>query len=88
MIWIGIHHFDDSSTIDEALKKRCNTGKFSTEFIINNKSITDHKEIANEFNIFCSNIGFNLSVSIELDDNTLHWHSLIILMIQLNIVLI
>ena len=34
-------------TIDEALKKRCNTGKFPTEFIINNKSITDHKEIAN-----------------------------------------
>ena len=60
-------------TIDEALKKRCNTGKFPTEFIIHvyNKSITDHKEIANQFNIFFSNIGFNLSASIELDDNTL-----------------
>ena len=58
-------------TIDEALKKRCNTGKFPTEFIINNKSITDHKEIANQFNIFFSNIGSNLSASIELDDNTL-----------------
>ena len=44
-------------TIDEALKKRCNTGKFPTEFIINNKSITDHEEIANQFNIFFSNIG-------------------------------
>ena len=58
-------------TIDEALKKRCNTGKFPTEFIINNKSITDHKEIANQFNIFFSNIGSNVSASIELDDNTL-----------------
>ena len=58
-------------TIDEALKKRCNTGKFPTKFIINNKSITDHKEIANQFNIFFSNIGSNLSASIELDDNTL-----------------
>ena len=58
-------------TIDEALKKRCNTGKFPTEFIINNKSITDHKEIANQFNFFFSNIGSNLSASIELDGNTL-----------------
>ena len=53
------------------MKNRCNTGKFPTEFIINNKSITDHKEIANQFNIFFSNIGSNLSASIELDDNTL-----------------
>ena len=74
-------------TIDEALKKRCNTGKFPTEFIINNKSITDHKEIANQFNIFFSNIGSNLSASIELEIEP-HWHSLIILMIQLNVVLI
>ena len=58
-------------TIDEALKKSCNMGKFPTEFIINSKSITDHKEIANQFNIFFSNIGSNLSASIELDDNTL-----------------
>ena len=58
-------------TIDKALKKRCNTGKFPTEFIIKNKSITDHKEIPNQFNIFFSNIGSNLSASIELDDNTL-----------------
>ena len=58
-------------TIDKALKKRCNTGKFPTEFSINNKSITDHKEITNQFNIFFSNIGSNLSASIELDDNTL-----------------
>ena len=66
-------------TIDEALKKRYNTGKFPTEFIINNKSITDHKEIANQFNIFFSNIGSNLSASIELDDNTL---ALIIIIIN------
>ena len=58
-------------TIDETLKKRCTTGKFPTEFIKNNKSITDHKEIANQFNIFFLNIGTNLSASIELDDNTL-----------------
>ena len=67
-------------TIYEALKKRCNTGKFPTEFIINNKSITDHKEIANQFNNFFSNIGSNLSASIDntltftdyLDDPTEH----------------
>ena len=53
------------------MKNRCNTGKFPTEFIINNKAITDHKEIANQFNIFFSNIGSNLSASIELDANTL-----------------
>ena len=41
------------------------------EFIINNKSITDHKDIANQFTIFFSNIGTNFSASIELDDNTL-----------------
>ena len=59
------------NNLKKALKKRCNTGKFHTEFIINNKSITDHQEIANQFNIFFSNIGSNLSASIELDDNTL-----------------
>ena len=58
-------------TIDKTLTKRCTTGKFPTEFIINIKFITDHKEIANQFNIFFSNIGTNLSASIELDDNTL-----------------
>ena len=58
-------------TIDESPKKSCNMGKFPMEFIINNKSITDHKETANQFNIFLSNIGTNFSASIELDDNTL-----------------
>ena len=34
-------------------------------------SIADHKEIADQCNIFFSNIGSNLSDSIEIDDNTL-----------------
>ena len=39
--------------------------------MINNRSIADHKEIADQFNIFFSSIGSNLSHSIEIVDNTL-----------------
>ena len=41
------------------------------EFIVNNKSTTDHKEIADQFNLFFSNIGSTLSDSFEINDNTL-----------------
>ena len=58
-------------TIDETLNRKRNKSKFPSEFIINNRSITDHKEIADQFNIFFSNIGSTLSDSIENDDNTL-----------------
>ena len=36
-------------TIDETLNRRKNNSKFSSEFIVNNRSITDHKEIADQF---------------------------------------
>ena len=58
-------------TIDETLNRRKNKSKFPSEFIVNNRSITDHKEIADQFNIFFSNIGSTLSHSIEINDNTL-----------------
>ena len=58
-------------TIDETLNRRKNNSKFPSEFIVNNRSITDHKEIADQFNIFFSNIGSTLSDSIEINDNTL-----------------
>ena len=58
-------------TIDETLNRRKNKSKFPSEFIVNNRSITDHKEFADQFNIFLSNIGSTLSDSIEINDNTL-----------------
>ena len=57
-------------TINETLNRKINKSKFPSEFIINNRSIADHKEIADQFNIFFSNIGSNLSHSIEIVDNT------------------
>ena len=58
-------------TIDETLNRRKNKGKFPSEFIVNNRSIADQKEIADQFNIFFSNIGSTLSDSIEIADSTL-----------------
>ena len=58
-------------TIDETLNRRRNKSKFPSEFVINNRSIADHKEIADQFNIFFSNIGSTLSDSIKIDANTL-----------------
>ena len=58
-------------TIDETLNRRKNKSKFPSEFIVNNRSIADQKEIADQFNIFFSNIGSTLSDSIEIDDSTL-----------------
>ena len=58
-------------TINETLNRKRNKSKFPSEFLINNRSIADHKEIADQFNIFFSNIGSNLSHSIEIVDNTL-----------------
>ena len=60
-------------TINETLNRKRNKSKFPSEFIINNRSIADHKEIAEQFNIFFSNIGSNLSHSIEIVDNSLHF---------------
>ena len=58
-------------TINETLNRKRNKSRFPSGFIINNRSIADHKEIADQFNIFFSNIGSNLSHSIEIVDNTL-----------------
>ena len=58
-------------TIDETLNRRKNKSKFPSEFIVNNRSIADQKEIADQFNIFFSNIGSTLSDSIEIADSTL-----------------
>ena len=58
-------------TIDETLNRRKNKSKFPSEFVVNNRSIADQKEIADQFNIFFSNIGSTLSDSIEIADSTL-----------------
>ena len=58
-------------TIDETLNRRKNKSKFPSEFIVNNRSIADQKEIADQFNIFFSSIGSTLSDSIEIADSTL-----------------
>ena len=42
-----------------------------SKFIVNNRTITDHQKIADEFNNFFSNIGSTLSACIKLDDSTL-----------------
>ena len=55
-------------TINDTLNSK---SKFPTKFIVNNKTITDHKEIADQFNIFFFNIGSTLSEAIKLDDSTL-----------------
>ena len=39
-------------TIDETLNRGKSKTQFPNEFTIDNKSITDHKEIADQFNIF------------------------------------
>ena len=58
-------------TINDTLNSKSNKSKFPTKFIVNNKTITDHKEIADQFNIFFSNIGLTLSEASKLDDSTL-----------------
>ena len=58
-------------TINDTLNSKSNKSKFPTKFLVNNKTITDHKEIADQFNIFFSNIGSTLSEAIKLDDSTL-----------------
>ena len=56
------------ATINETLNRNRKSNDFPLEFIINNESITDTKDIANHFNNFFSNIGTNLSFSIKLED--------------------
>ena len=58
-------------TIDDTLNKKSNKSKFPSKFIVNNRTVTDYKKIADEFNIFFSNIGSTLSASIKLDDSTI-----------------
>ena len=48
-------------TIDETLNRGKSRTQFPNKFTIDNKSITDHKEIADQFNIFFANIGAKLS---------------------------
>ena len=46
-------------TIDDTLNKKSNTSKFPSKSIVNNRTVTDHKKIADEFNIFFFQILFN-----------------------------
>ena len=54
--------------INEALNRN-RKSNFSLELIVNDKSISGTKYIANHFNTFFSNIGANLSSSIKLHDS-------------------
>ena len=47
--------------MDETLNRGKSRTQFLNEFIIDTKSVTDHKEMANKFNIFFANIGAKLS---------------------------
>ena len=44
-------------TIDDTLNKKSNKSRFPSKFIVNNRTVTDHKTITGKFNIFFSNIG-------------------------------
>ena len=48
-------------TIDETLNRGNNKTNFPSEFIVDHKLISDHKEIADNFNVFFANIGAKLS---------------------------
>ena len=48
-------------TIDEILNRNNNKTNFPSEFIVDHKLISDHKEIADNFNVFFANIGAKLS---------------------------
>ena len=48
-------------TIDETLNRGKNQTNFPSEFIVDQKIIADHKEIADNFNVFFANIGAKLS---------------------------
>ena len=56
-------------TIDETLNRGKSRTQFPNEFIIDNKSVTDHKEIADKFNIFFANIGAKLSSGNDRHNN-------------------
>ena len=57
------------ATINETLNRNLKSNNFPLEFIVNDQSITDTKDIATHFNNFFSNIGANLSSSIKLHDS-------------------
>ena len=57
------------TTIDETLNRDKSRTQFPNAFIIDNKSVTDHKEIADKFNIFFANIGAKLSSGNDRHNN-------------------
>ena len=57
------------ATINETLNRHRKLNNFPLEFIVNDQSITNTKDIANHFNNLFSNIGANLSSSIKLHDS-------------------
>ena len=56
-------------TIDETLNRAKSRTEFPNKFIIDNKSVTDPKEIAYKFNIFFANIGAKLSSGNDRHNN-------------------
>ena len=56
-------------TIDETLNRGKSRTQIQNKFIIENKSVTDHKEIADKFNIIFANIGAKLSSGNDRHNN-------------------
>ena len=58
------------TTINDTLNRNKNKDEYPPEFIVDDKPVTSHTEIANHFNNFFSNIGTKLSQSIANNNNT------------------
>ena len=53
------------SIINETLNRSKNKSDLPNEFLVDNSTIIDPKEIANSFNVFFSTIGTNLSSNVN-----------------------
>ena len=62
------------STINETLNRSKNKSDLPNEFLVDNRTITDPKEIANSFNVFFSTIGTNLSSNVNNHNTNLKFN--------------
>ena len=62
------------STINETLNRSKNKSDLPNKFLVDNRTITDPKEIANSFNVFFSTIGTNLSSNVNNHNTNLKFN--------------
>ena len=55
--------------LNTIINKQFNTPEYPTYFVSNNKQISENKAIANGFNNYFTNVGFNLAKNISSPDN-------------------